>query len=798
MTNKHYIKGIDGLRAFAVLAVMLFHIYPQALPGGFTGVDVFFVISGYVVSSSLAKNYRSNFLKYTIDFYARRILRLVPVLLVFLLVVVIFTTLFIPSSWLSETTSKTALAAFFGYSNFALVWYNDSYFSPRIEFNPFVHTWSLSVEEQFYVLFPLIFYIWYRFRNHHSRYLSFIAKWLLTTLLIVSIVYSWYLTTHNPEEAFYLLPDRFWELALGALLFKLHIQNKLVYSTNRIHTLFQICGMALIIFGFYFSDKNMFPFPWAIFPTVGAMMLIIGFVNNHNDESIIKSIFENRAMVYIGKISYSLYLWHWAIYALFRWTVGLETILQMLAAVALTIFFSVLSYNFIEKPFRSNQFIRHLSNWKIVLFGLLAIYIAYSGSKYIFENQSIISLSVTKDKKTWYPHAYHAVLDENFETKQDFSKHKLFVLGDSHTGAYSTMLQKLSDEYYVKVFKFSSGGCGVADFHTVTSSKGAKCIKYINDVVAKINSIAAPGDILFLASLRVNRLCDQYTIFSEKIIIADQLSEAAENNRRLIIDETGELIKQFEKKGMRIIIDAPKPVFKAPAFRCSDWFNKSNPICKGGLTMKRDFLLEFRKPVMYSLDVLAKRFPKLIIWDPFPVLCKTEVCSVFEGGVPKFFDGDHLSAYGNMILYPSFAKIIETIWNQDQFSSAIIPGKSIPFNAKDVTFTGWSYPEKTHRWSSGKDSKIVFRVDNKDKFTGLLKLHIGTLGQQEIKVIINDKYLGSQNIDGWDKDIQFEFNPDILNKNQINVINFEFSNAHTPNDKDQRILAMALKSFMIE
>ena len=654
----HYIKGIDALRAFAVIAVMLFHIYPQALPGGFTGVDIFFVISGYVVSSSLAKNYRENFFKFTIDFYARRIIRLIPILLIFLLLSSVITTLFIPSSWLSDTTSKTALSAFFGFSNFALVWYNDGYFSPRVEFNPFVHTWSLSVEEQFYLIFPLIFFIWYRFKAHQNSYISIGVKSLLATLIITSLIYAWYETSANPEHAFYLLPSRFWELGLGALLFKLHSQNKLLHNSNLTHKLYLISGLILITTGFFFADEKLFPFPWAIPSTIGTLFLIISFVNSAEQSSIHKAIFQNKAIVYIGKISYSLYLWHWTLYAFFRWTVGLQTLPQMLSAVVLTFILAILSYHLIETPFRKSTYIKKQANYKVVLASLVVIFMAYTITKQIFNNQPTLSLSVTKDTKTWYPHPY----PQETKLKKDLSKHKIFVLGDSHTGAYSTMLQQLTDEYKIEVIKFSSGGCGVADFHTPSISKNPTCIKYIENTLSHIESIASSGDILFLASLRMVRLCDQYALFNIEHVKASLITEEAVQNRKYILEDTSAIIKRFEAKNITVLIDAPKPTFKAPPFRCSDYFNSTNPICKEGFSISKDELLQNRKYTMESLETLKSQFPKLLIWDPLPILCKTEVCSAFDGNKPLFFDGDHLSGHGNRVLYPSFKAQIEEIY----------------------------------------------------------------------------------------------------------------------------------------
>ena len=161
-----YLPAIDGLRAIAVIAVILFHAdFLNVLPGGFTGVDLFFVISGYVISQSLCDRGHSGFVDYLKAFYRRRLLRILPALLVVLVVTFLVSALFVPQSWLSEQNSRTGLAAFFGVSNVVLAWNPDTYFSPGAELNPFLHTWSLGVEEQYYVVFPVLYFLWLRYKK---------------------------------------------------------------------------------------------------------------------------------------------------------------------------------------------------------------------------------------------------------------------------------------------------------------------------------------------------------------------------------------------------------------------------------------------------------------------------------------------------------------------------------------------------------------------------------------------------------------------------------------------------------
>ena len=220
-----YFPAIDGLRAVAVLAVMIFDLAPTALPGGFAGVDIFFVISGYVVTASLAGRQSQPLRQFILGFYARRILRIFPALLVCVFVVSIIAVAFIPpGSWLGDTNRYTAIYAIFGLSNYALIWSSDGYFSPRVEFNPFTHTWSLAVEEQFYLIAPAIVYFW--LVNHSQTGVrKFVPSAILVLLALISCILAAYNTTANPA-AFYLTPSRFWELACGVLLFQIQHEHK--------------------------------------------------------------------------------------------------------------------------------------------------------------------------------------------------------------------------------------------------------------------------------------------------------------------------------------------------------------------------------------------------------------------------------------------------------------------------------------------------------------------------------------------------------------------------------------------
>ena len=670
-----YVPEIDGLRAIAVGTVMLYHLKASLMPGGFTGVDVFFVISGYVVSASLYRDARGSFLSRLQRFYARRIMRIAPALMACLLVAIAATALFIPSSWLSSSIEKTANFSFFGASNFALVG-ADSYFSPRPEFNPFTHTWSLAVEEQFYVLFPFIFLLWAHFRKPGTR-ANLAASALLPIVSLISFYLLWRTSQSNPEAAFYMLPSRFWELGAGALLFQLQLNHPAQLAALARSRLATALGVGLTLLSAVAADRLAFPFPWAIPSVLGAWLLLNAIAPQSTDQPVAR-LLRSAPMTFVGKLSYPLYLWHWPIYSLMRWTVGLETPPQMLAALGLAFLLADLSYSYLEKPFRKGGWVHAQRKSLVLIGGVVAIVACWGLGRLMFISQDRLSLSVVMhDKYAWLPDArpphqrstpciqeIQGAIDGALtrikrSTCVQAPQTRLFVLGDSHAAAYAAMFTKLTAEQGVEVsLNHLTIGCSAGNLlRPATPECAAALQSSVDDILRR----AVPGDIVFLASLRMNRLSGQWGRNDPEEIAFLASSPKAAEDRRLAYDEAVQLIRKFTDKGLRVIIDAPKPVFWASPFRCSDWFNAGGPICRGGLEVDRQETLETRQPVMDSLAELGKTFPNLVIWDPLPLLCPNETCQAVTKAGPLFFDGDHLSGFGARLLYPSFLTILQPL-----------------------------------------------------------------------------------------------------------------------------------------
>jgi hypothetical protein len=228
------------------------------------------------------------------------------------------------------------------------------------------------------------------------------------------------------------------------------------------------------------------------------------------------------------------------------------------------------------------------------------------------------------------------------------------VLGDSHATAYSPMFEQLSAETGQTVSVYSFAGCPFIDFRRqLFVGHPTGCNDFNAAIVQRVREKADAGDILFLPSLRIDRFGDQWASFDYDVFQM-MYSPAALKLREDAMKDAKEWMQLFVDQHLHIVFEAPKPIFRAPPFRCSDWFNRHNPICVGNNRQPREALERLRAPIVTSMRELAQTFPGVSIWDPFPVLCPEDICFTTRDGRPLFFDGDHPSAYGNVLLYPDF------------------------------------------------------------------------------------------------------------------------------------------------
>ncbi|MBU9359753.1 acyltransferase [Burkholderia multivorans] len=665
---------IDGLRAIAVLSVIVYHLNAKWLPGGFAGVDVFFVISGFVVAMSVSELGSISLGRFLAYFYARRLVRITPALVVMLLVTFIASAMFIPEAWLSSSNQRTGMLAFVGLSNFTLATNTGNYFSPVAEFNPFTHTWSLAVEEQFYFVFPWLFILWLRGRRALSVTIFGIA-------FAVSFACAIWLGRTDETRAFYMMWSRFWELGIGVLLFQImHARGHTFDIDSQYRPKYAIAsdiGLVALGVGLLVARADAAPFPACVLPVVGTA-LILGALHGRRG-GIAYLLLTRKWMRYIGKISYSLYLWHWPVFVLFRWTVGLESPVWQVSALALTAVLSMLSHRFIEEPTRNAA--RGAKKSVMIAAGLALVASGYAVSTAVASNQSAISLStVTRNALDWYPDAEkldaaHGDCSVDTEAQKAGDgllwvqrrigcdtaasfPHQLFVIGDSHAMAYSPMLKAFVAETGATVYAYNNGGCPFMDFMPWHPGRSEVCERYgraaVDDMLARIK----PGDVVFLPSLRLPRLVEQWALFEQDAALTWTTSDEAKSGRESAERRALPILRRISAAGARIVFEGPTPVLGTIPYRCSDWFNRGNPICSRGSTVPRRLLGEMRAPILASYQAVAKQVSGVSVWDPFPLLCPAAQCSAFRGKDPLFFDGDHLSGYSNRLLLPSFTAFI--------------------------------------------------------------------------------------------------------------------------------------------
>ncbi len=350
-----HFRYVDGLRALAILAVVAFHLDERLLPGGYGGVDIFFVISGFVVSAALYRLNASSLSEMLAGFYVRRLRRILPALVVMLLVVQFAVILFVPQAYLSRFIPNTGLAAFWGVSNFYLAW-NTDYFSPLAHYNPFTHTWSLAVEEQFYVMFPFLLYVLTRGRRITSFSIS-----AMLLVCIVSLVYGF--VEGGNAGAFYSSFGRFWEIGLGVLLFMWFEWRNAVTTADmpraELHILTWVSAGLIATSLVMPLAKD--PVPGALLPVAGAALLIIS-LHGRDIKSWPGRFLASPLMVWIGLLSYSLYLWHWPVFVLARWTFGFAEPLQKSAALVVASGLAAASYYWVERPVRTWRHLRRASS----------------------------------------------------------------------------------------------------------------------------------------------------------------------------------------------------------------------------------------------------------------------------------------------------------------------------------------------------------------------------------------------------------------------------------------------------
>jgi peptidoglycan/LPS O-acetylase OafA/YrhL len=444
-----YRKDIDGLRAFAVLSVFIFHIKNNWLPGGYLGVDVFFVISGYLITSIIESDLKSDAFSIG-QFYVKRFRRILPVMwFVTFVVLILGIFLFLPSDLKFLVNSIKSTLTFSSNYFFAI---ETDYFNPYAEQYPLLHTWSLAVEEQFYFIWPLLLL------GIHRIKLSKLNKILILIIIsLISYLFWGYSITSDllSKFAYYSLPTRMGGLIIGGLI--AHWHSDKVPSQNNLKSYQSILGFFILILSMIYKDKLNLSSPiLSLIACIGAALILEAGSN-----SIINKILSLKWAVFIGTISYSLYLWHWPILAYFKYFGELKPISLFLVLI-LTFGLSIWTKYFIEDRYRKERHSFKSATFKFWLYPslfYLSLCILIYDSGGFPQCYNFYSRELINDVQPFYKHYCHEQMVGNCLIGDQSQKPKVLLIGDSHASHFMPFWDLIGKEKNISIYARSSGFC---------------------------------------------------------------------------------------------------------------------------------------------------------------------------------------------------------------------------------------------------------------------------------------------------------------------------------------------------
>lgn len=454
-SKKHYWRAdITGLRALAVIPVLLFHAFPQIMPGGFVGVDVFFVISGYLISGILFRNLEKTGTIDFFDFYSKRIKRILPNLLMLLLAVAVF-GFWVLTSDEYENLGRHIYSSSFFYQNFRLLSEAEDYFNEASVYKPLLHLWSLAIEEQFYIIFPLLLMVaWRALRSPRG------VGILLLLLTLGSFAYC--LLQASPSKAFYFPLSRFWELGAGILLS--YAEHCRLWRTQSgsptvVDQVLSVIGVAVIAVAFLVFDEKT-PFPgWAsLMPVLGAVGIMAA-----SPGAMVNRILSARPLVFVGLISYSLYLWHWPFLSYLAITLPDSDWTANATALAASCVTAMLVYFLVENPVRRLKPV----SWRldaVLLFLLVVVWGLGQGLRLTHGlPERPVPVTVLDGIREHWPgrDGFRAV---NLEGVKVYVSHtsdypKIIFVGDSHMEQYIPRVKKVAKERNISIGILTAPGC---------------------------------------------------------------------------------------------------------------------------------------------------------------------------------------------------------------------------------------------------------------------------------------------------------------------------------------------------
>jgi peptidoglycan/LPS O-acetylase OafA/YrhL len=648
-----YRPDIDGLRALAVLAVIGFHAFPSLVPGGFIGVDIFFVISGYLISKHILVELQDATFSMKV-FYVRRIKRIFPALILILLASTVV-------GWLVLTPDEYKLlgrpiAGGAGFAANFVFWKEAGYFDMAADTKPLLHLWSLGIEEQFYIVWPFILAaLWRRVPLMLGR--------VMLGLFSVSLFYSIWLVYRDTTADFYSPLTRFWELGLGAALAYGVLHNRLNAAVSHRHLLSWL-GLGLIVIGLACIERTgRFPGAWALLPTVGAACLIYS-----GGAWLNRVVLASRPFVWIGLISYPLYLWHWPLLSFARIVESQTPAVDVrLALIGASVVLAWITYQFLELPVRAKSVLqaRKLVFW--MGSAMLILFVA----------------GVAVRKSAGFEFRTRWKLNGDLSTLTNGKDRHLLSQNCGLAPAQKHLFQYcLSARSDAPRFALLGDSKGEALYYGLARESKPEMQGVLIGSVLPPRRDAAPDDRDEIKNrLAFQTILDNPSIKLVLLVNALRSTFKLNEDTGFIEGDTaltaagwiavyGEAIRRIEQAGKRVVFVVDNPTFPDPrscisggmtssSFLNQFLYRKQNPRC----TIRYTDHLAGTGAYRQFVAALAKNHPQLTVYDPTPLLCdiSRNECAITRDGKYLYSYSDHISDFANSLIARELIPVIESL-----------------------------------------------------------------------------------------------------------------------------------------
>lgn len=645
-----YRSEIDGLRALAVAPVILFHAGFKVFSGGFVGVDVFFVISGYLITTILLNDLEAE--KFSIvHFYERRARRILPALFLVMLVCLPFAWFgLLPQDMKSFSQSFVAVSVF---ASNILFWRTSGYFDTATELKPLIHTWSLSVEEQYYVLFPLFLFFAWRVGK----------RWTVGILAIVAItslgLAQWFVYK-SPSFTFYMLPTRAWELLIGAFVAFYYSEHNIKKHKYWASELGSLLGFGLIGYAtFAYSDQTPFPSLYALVPTIGAALIIV-FATN---KTLIGKLLSTKPFLWIGLISYSAYLWHQPLFAFARHSsVESPSQLTLSALAIITLPLAYLTWRFVERPFRNKHAIPRKQVFLITIVGTALFFtIGVIGD---FTNGYQSRLAIEQQDLNVFGSAdiFNGSRASNGSCQREMNlpqlseevcltnsrEPRVLFVGDSHAMAlYSSIF---AQDFKLQSAIISGHSCPI---YPNLSYKPTFQRSWDNNCTEISNEVLRVASEPFVKRVV---LVNYYANVDDKLSRYKSAEGRALTNKEAFQSGYRSLISKILKLGKKVVfvIDVPHMRFESKKCVQSPPFN---PLPQTDCRFTTEEYLQDRSRYLEEVQKLQMEFPSLAIYDPSMLFCNGINCEISRGQRSLYNDKHHISIFASKIVLEDMSRL---------------------------------------------------------------------------------------------------------------------------------------------